>query len=452
MKYAISRSPWTGEEVARVAFDTQDHVTSVVNKLAINFTTWRRDPALRRTSLERFAKVLEEARSRIIALLIREAGKNHLDAETEADLLPKKIAISLTAGLTRTPQFLNNCLEPQLFWRPRGVAVVLGPFNFPLHLLHGLVVPALAVGCTVITKPSERCPALGALYGELLTTAGLDAVCHVVHGGADVAQAMIAHSSITTVAAVGGRTTGLALARTLSSRPEVILALELGGVNPAFVLDDADLPTAAAAIAEGAWRMAGQRCTATRHVHVPSHLRSLFTDLLIKERQRWIPDGTPNGANGSLIDVTARERFHTSYTTMSTGLVLLAGNPTLRFGDSQCVDPLLLEIDDRSARELTLYREEQFGPALIMDTYDNLDECIARVTANPYRLATAVFTASRDRFVALASQLPYGQVNHNRATAGARSDQPFGGLGMAGNARPAALAAGAIFADESVVW
>ena len=87
-----------------------------------------------------------------------------------------------------------------------------------------------------------------------------------------------------------------------------------------------------------------------------------------------------------------------------------------------------------------------------MDAYDDLDECLARVNANPYRLAAAVFTASRERFVALAARLPYGQVNHNRPTAGARSDQPFGGLGKAGNARPAALAAGAIFADESVVW
>jgi succinylglutamic semialdehyde dehydrogenase len=452
MKYMISRSPWTDEEVTRVAFDTPDHVTSVVNNLAENFTAWSRDLTLRRSLLERFAVILGEARSRIVALLIREAGKNHLDAEAEADLLPKKIAISLAAGLARTPQLLTTNSEPQIVWRPRGVAVVLGPFNFPLHLLHGLVVPALAVGCTVIAKPSERCPALGALYGELLATAGLDVVCRVIRGGADVAQMLIAHPSISTVAAVGGRTTGLALARALNSRPEVTLALELGGVNPALVLDDANLPTAAAAIAEGAWRMAGQRCTATRHVHVPRHVHVLFADLLRQERQRWIPDGTPNGANGTLIDVTARERFHATYKTMPTGLNLLAGDPSLRFDESQCVDPLLLTIDDRSARDITLYREEQFGPVLIMDAYDDLDECLARVNANPYRLAAAVFTASRERFVALAARLPYGQVNHNRPTAGARSDQPFGGLGKAGNARPAALAAGAIFADESVVW
>lgn len=452
MTHLISYSPWTAEEVTRIAPDRQEHAASVVNQLALNFSTWSRDPAVRRAALERFAAVLIEARSRIVDLLVREAGKNRIDAEAEADLLPKKIAISLTAGLARTPQSLSQSLEPHIFWRPRGVAAVLGPFNFPLHLLHGLVIPALAVGCTVIAKPSERCPALGALYGELLATAGLDAVCRVVHGGADVAQALMAQPAITTVAAVGGRTTGLALARALSSRPEVVLALELGGVNPALVLDDADVPTAAVAIAEGAWRMAGQRCTATRHVHVPKSLRSSLIDLLIKERQRWVPDGTPNGANGALIDGAAREKFLATYTTAPAGITIIAGDPARRFGKSQCADPLLLEVNDIAARDHALYREEHFGPALIVDTYDDLQECIERMAANPYRLASAVFTASRERFVTLASQLPYGQVNHNRATAGARSDQPFGGLGMAGNARPAALAAGAIFADETVVW
>ena len=448
----ISYSPWTAEEVMRMASDSHEHAASVVNQLALNFSAWSRDSALRCAGLKRFASVLTEARSRIVDLLVREAGKNLIDAEAEADLLPKKIAISLTAGLARTPQSLSHSLEPQIFWRPRGVAVVLGPFNFPLHLLHGLVVPALAVGCTVIAKPSERCPALGALYGELLATAGLDAVCRVVHGGAELAQALIAQPSISTVAAVGGRATGLALTRALSSRPEVVLALELGGVNPALVLDDADLPTAAVAIADGAWRMAGQRCTATRHVHVPKRLRTSLIELLITERQRWVPNGTPNGASGALIDGAAREHFLATYASAPAGFTILAGDPARRFGKSQCADPLLLEVNDRTARIHALYREEQFGPALIVDSYDDLDECSARLAANPYRLALSVFTASRERFITLAPLFSYGQCNHNRATAGARSDQPFGGLGMAGNARPAALAAGAIFAEETVVW
>ncbi len=452
MAHLISHSPWNAAEVTRLPATDLAQVPAIVAELANAFPAWSRDHQLRRTSLERFATVLIDARSKIVDLLIREAGKNQADAETEADLLPKKIAISVTAGLTRTPQTLGPVSEPQIFWRPRGVAVILGPFNFPLHLLHGLVVPALAVGCAVVAKPSEHCPALGVLYGELLTAAGLSTVARVAHGGAAMAQALIAHPHITTVAAVGGRHTGMALARALSQRPEVVLALELGGVNPTLVLDDAELAPTATAIADGAWRMAGQRCTATRQVHVPrAHLRAL-SDLLLQERLRWIPDGTPGGPTGALIHAAARDGFIAAHAAAPPGMVRLAGDLSRRFGDSQCVDPLLLEVRNPTAREDALYREEHFGPGLIIDPYDDLDECVARLAANPYRLAASVFTASRERFLALAPRLPYGQVNHNRPTAGACSDQPFGGLGRAGNARPAALAAGAIFADESVVW
>lgn len=452
MVHLNSRSPWTGAELARIAAHAPDEAAAVIGALVEQFPVWRRDHRLRWSALERFATVLGEARSGIVDLLVREAGKNRIDAEAEADLLPRKIAISLGAGLARTPQTLGQGTEPQPLWRPRGVAVVLGPFNFPLHLLHGLVVPALAVGCTVAAKPSERCPALGALYGGLLAAAGLDAVCRVVLGGAEMAQALIAQPAVATVAAVGGRSTGIALAQALSHRPEVVLALELGGVNPALVLDDGDLASAASAIADGAWRMAGQRCTATRQVHVSRARYHGLVEALKQERLRWLPDGTAGGASGAMIDAPARERFLRALAAAPPGLARLAGDPTRRFGDSCCVEPMLMAVNDRSARDHALYREELFGPGLIVDPYDDLDDCVARLAANPYRLAAAVFTASRERFLALAPRLAYGQVNHNRPTAGARSDQPFGGLGQAGNARPAALAAGAIFADESVVW
>lgn len=452
MTTLVSRSPWTGAELGEVPAASVSHCATSVALMAEAFPAWRADAAQRIALLRGFADQLTAARNDLAHLLVTEAGKNRVDADAEAELLPKKIAISLDVGLARTPQMLNSGTDPQTFWRPRGVAVVLGPFNFPLHLLHGLVVPALAVGCPVVAKPSEHCPLLGSLYARLLTKSGLDGVCRVLHGGADVAQALVTQPEVATVAAVGGRATGIALGKVLAGRPEVVLALELGGVNPALVLDDADVATAAKAIADGAWRMAGQRCTATRQVHVPRSLRRSLIDALCSERQLWRPDGSPAGANGTLISARARDRFLAEHAAAPDDLPLIAGDPVRTFATSHCVDPLLRDVRATGVRNHPLYREEHFGPGLIVDTYDDLDECVARLAANPYRLAASVFTASRERFLALARRLPYGLVNHNRPTAGARSDQPFGGLGLAGNARPAALAAGAIFADESVVW
>jgi succinylglutamic semialdehyde dehydrogenase len=447
----VSRSPWDGAVVWSGTAADADACVAAVGAAAQAFPAWSRDQDARRAALERLAQACAAAKPRIVALLIAEAGKCRADAEAEADLLAKKVAVTLGPGLARTPQAVGGN-DAHLVWRPRGVAVVLGPFNFPLHLLHGLVAPALAVGCTVVAKPSERCPALGALYAELIAQAGLAHACRVVQGGADTARALIAQPQVATVAAVGGRATGLALGRALAARPEVVLALELGGVNHALACADADLDVAAAMIADGAWKMAGQRCTATRVAHAPRPLLAALCERLQRERLRWRPDGTPAGTSGALISPEARERQRSTWTGLPAGLELVAGDPDARIGAGGCVDPLLLVVRDPALRSHPLLTEEHFGPALVVDAYDDPDECVARIAANPYRLSASVFTASRERFLALAARLPYGLVNHNRPTAGARSDLPFGGLGRSGNGRPAALAAGQIFADESVVW
>jgi succinylglutamic semialdehyde dehydrogenase len=447
----VSASPWTGEEVARVPAAEAAAVDAAIAAVARPTAGWDEPTAAaqqrRSEALARFAQVIEAARDRVVDLLIREAGKVRADAEAEADLLPKKIVITLGEGIARTPPLSDKPIA----WRARGLAACLGPYNFPLHLLHGLVVPALAVGCTVVAKPSERCPALGELYRALADEAGLSAVLRVVQGGHAVASRLASDARVATVAAVGSRGMGLALAQLLAERPEAVLALELGGVNHAIALDNADHPAAVAAIADGAWKMAGQRCTATRVAHVPASLLGQYLEALKAARVRWQPAADPAGSAGPMIDSRLREGFQAPYRSLPDGIDLVAGSPAAT--TRACVaDPLLLVARSPSARSHPLYRDEHFGPALIVDPYSGLDECLARVAANPYRLACSVFTRDRERFRACAARLPYGQVNWNRPTAGARSDLPFGGTGLSGNARPAAVAACAIFADETVVW
>jgi succinylglutamic semialdehyde dehydrogenase len=260
-RYLVSQlrsvSPWDG--------------SMVYDGAAEDAVTWGEVPALAEVHarLRTLGAVLTARRDEAVALLIREAGKVRADAEAEADLLPRKIDITLDTGLARTPLQVDATVTGPVRWRPRGPALILGPFNFPLHLLHGLVVPALAMGCPVVAKPSERCPALGAWYRDRLIEAGLGAAARVVLAGPEVVPALLADPSLATVAAVGSRRMGLALTAALAARPEVVVALELGGVNPALLLDDADLAAAAPVLADGAWRMAGQRCTATRQVWVP---------------------------------------------------------------------------------------------------------------------------------------------------------------------------------------
>ena len=232
----------------------------------------------------------------------------------------------------------------------------------------------------------------------------------------------------------------------------MVLALELGGVNHALVLPDADPATTATALAEGAWKMAGQRCTATRVAHLPRASLAAWLDRLALARERWLPAATASGACGRMIAPEARHAFQAPYRRLPAGFALVAGRVDRPDPDDCAADPLLILAEEAADPCHPLIGEEHFGPALLVLPYDDPEHAIARAVANPYRLAASVFTSNASRFAATAARLPYGQVNHNRPTAGARSDLPFGGCGLSGNGRPAAVAANAIFADETVVW
>lgn len=446
-----SISPWDGALVWQGRSDGR--LAQVLARAAAAWAGVRPTPAQTRERLDRLAAAITAQRASAIDLLVREAGKVRADAEAEVDLLPRKIALTTGPGLERTPLAADvrtlprTFSEPQIAWRPRGVALCLGPFNFPLHLLHGLVVPALAMGCPVIAKPSERCPALGAWYRDRLHDAGLGDEAQVVIGGPAAVRTLLRSPVIATVAAVGSRRMGMALAKQLAQRPEVVLALELGGVNQALLCADADLALAVPALADGAWRMAGQRCTATRIVHVPRARADDVINRLVASRRAWLPGKTQLSALGPLISVAERERFQAAFSAPDAGWQLVDGQT---HGDGAFAEPLLLRVFE-SGRTSSRYTDEHFGPYLIIDVYDDEAEAIARMRANPYRLSAAIWTNDKDRFRQLAPQVPYGLVGWNRNTAGARSDMPFGGLGLSGNGRPAAIAAGAIFADESVM-
>lgn len=449
MTTLTSLDPWNGLPVGSVPMATPAEARTAMDDLAAQTVSWAADRH-RAERLRALASSCELRQAAIIDLLIREAGKPRADAEAEAALLTKKIEVTLEVLDRRTP-VRPISLAPGAatsVWRPRGVAVVLGPYNFPLHLLHGLVVPALAVGCPVAAKPSERCPALGALYADLIAAAGLTAVCRVLPGDATIANVLIDHPATATVAAVGGRTMGLAVHRRLVERPEVVLALELGGINHALVRADADAETAAAALADGAWRLAGQRCTATRIVHVPAAQADAWRDRLVRCRGTWMPGPAPAAAAGPMLSADLRERFQAPFRALPAGIQLLAGQPT-PMANPCAAEPLLLRADD--ARHPFL-AEERFGPHLVLCPYTDEAAAIAAMRANPYRLACSVFTRDDSAFAKLAESLPYGVVNRNRPTAGARSDLPFGGCGLSGNGRPAAAAAAAIFADETALW
>lgn len=321
--------------------------------------------------------------------------------------------------------------------RPHGVMVVLGPYNFPGHLPNGHIVPALLAGNAVVFKPSELAPGVGAAMADAWTQAGLpEHVLTVVQGGRETGEALV-EAPIDGLLFTGSAATGLHFRRRFADRPDVILALELGGNNP-LVVWDGDVAEAAAIVVQSAYVTTGQRCSCARRLIVPDDafgIALVEAVVALADRLRigrW--DERPEPFCGPLVSdgaaVTARGQVDR--------LVAL-GAPTIRplaplaGRGAAFVSPALIDVTG-----LDVPDEEIFAPVLQVTRVPDFAAAVAAANATRFGLAAGLVTADDalwDRFVGAARA---GVVNRNRPTTGAAGSLPFGGVGESGNHRPSA--------------
>lgn len=421
--------------------------------------TWARTPRARRVAVLRRYQSLCNARSAAIARLIcDETGKALWDCAAEAALLGAKVDITLDEGpqgaLSRVADIelsLGASRMGRAWFRPHGVMAVVGPFNFPAHLPNGHIVPALAMGNTVVFKPSDKTPGVGQLLGELFAEA-LDAegapagVVNVVQGGADVARALVAHDDIDGVLFTGSWPVGRAILEANLDRPGRLLALEMGGNNAAVILPDADLRQAVIECVRSAFVTSGQRCTCTRrlivHAAVADRVLAALTETTraLRVGDPSLPDTfmgpvISHAARQSVLD--AQDRFERAGATVLLRALAMEPSPT---EGGFYVTPSVLRVDRFVAREDLSHAGadiEVFGPLLRVSVVDSLDEALAQANATRYGLAASVFTRDPDAIERFVAEARAGCVNVNTGTAGASSKLPFGGLGWSGNHRPA---------------
>ncbi len=430
------------------------------------FKVWSRLPIEQRADALRAYKALCESRFRLIAdLLCDETGKALWEAEAEARLLPAKVDATLLTGamsdgsgraritdfdIPLAPGKLGRCS-----FRPHGVMAVLGPFNFPAHLPNGHIVPALLTGNTIVFKPSDKAPAVGQLLAELLDEALSSAgappgVVNLVHGAAPVAQRLANHDDLDGILFTGSWPVGRAILAANLDRPGRIIALEMGGNNPAVVLADADLRHAALECARAAFATTGQRCTCTRRIIVAESVAPRFLDLLSKITSNLLvgdPRGvTPTGEQpyfGPIIRAQARDAALTFQRSLEKAgaEVLVRCEPLDHPSRGHYLTPGLLRVPRFTLADNPSLDSgcdvEVFGPIARVSTCHDLDDALDQANATRFGLAASLFTKDRrasDRFLAEARA---GCVNINVGTAGASGKLPFGGLGHSGNHRPA---------------
>lgn len=392
--------------------------------------------------LRRFRDRARERAHELGRLIAREVGKAGWEAHQEAGLVAAKVDVTLGEGM-RFVAPLEGGPGARATFHPRGVLAVLGPFNFPAHLPNGHVVPALALGNTVVFKPSPLAPAVGAFLAQLAREAGLPpGVLELVQGGGETGRTLALHPGIDGVLFTGSWAAGRALSEATLDQPGKILALEMGGKNAMIVLEDADLELAVTEAAVSIAATTGQRCTALSRIFVARSVLEPFAERLARVLS-GLRVGEPLEEGvfmGPLVSHAACERVARD----RRGAAAAGGEVIL---DVDCGRPppwvgARLVRFAGLAQPHPYQREELFAPEAALYPVGDLDEAIAAVNDCDFGLAASVMTLDRRRYEHCIGRIRVGILNWNRGTVGASGRLPFGGLGRSGNDRPAGILAG----------
>ncbi|MCU0656424.1 MAG: aldehyde dehydrogenase family protein [Polyangiaceae bacterium] len=398
--------------------------------------------------LHRWKERLAAREEEIGALISREMGKPLREGRLEARALVGKIDIALGEGLALVQDVELEGGKLAWRYRPHGVLVVLGPFNFPLHLAHGHVVPALLAGNTVVFKPSEITPHCGALYARIAAEVGLPAgVLNLVQGDGSVGALLAEAEGVDGVLFTGSYEVGVRLLQASAARPGRLLALELGGKNVAVVLADAPRDKALLDVLLSAFSTAGQRCTCVSRLIVERSIADSFVEELAERARRLVVGHAmdPGAFLGPLATRRGFEKFQAMQAAAEqegARCVVPPEEPAVRW-QGRAVEGFyatprvrwIRSVDPASAYQ----RQEIFGPDLAVYIAEDEGHALALANDTEFGLTAGVWTRSEGAFERLASRLRVGCVTWNAPTVGSSSRLPFGGLGRSGNHRPAGV-------------
>jgi malonate-semialdehyde dehydrogenase (acetylating) / methylmalonate-semialdehyde dehydrogenase len=419
-RYGEVTNPATGEVLRHVPFGAAEDVASAVSAASAALPAWKAAPPLRRARvLMRFRELLEAHKKDLARLISQEHGKTVADAEGSITRGIEVVEFATGIPHLIKGEFSDNVgteVDSFSLRQPVGVCAGITPFNFPAMVPMWMFPVAIACGNTFVLKPSERDPSMSLRLAELATEAGLpDGVLNVVHGDKEAVDAILAHPDIKAVSFVGSTPIARYIYETGTAHGKRVQALG-GAKNHAVVLPDADLKFTADALIGAAYGSAGERCMAVSVVVAVGEAGDSLRDLLA-ERVRRInvgPGDRPESEMGPVITCAARDRIMGLIdrgVAEGANLVVDGRKPQIPGHDSGFfVGPTLF---DRTTPGMTIYREEIFGPVLVMVRSESLEEAIKLINANPYANGAALFTRSGYAARRFQQQVDVGMVGIN---------------------------------------
>jgi acyl-CoA reductase-like NAD-dependent aldehyde dehydrogenase len=399
-------NPATGAVEAQAPDCTTDQLDAAMASAQQAYTSWRQDEDARRTAMRELARVIVERTDELVAALVRESGKPVAVAATEPGICATWLEYYAGMDMPRELLLDDETAHVELAHRPLGVVAAITPWNFPLGLSMWKIAPALRAGNTVVVKPSPFTPLaaleLGRIMGEVLPPG----VVNTVTGGDALGAAMTRHPVPRKVSFTGsieaGRKVAVASAADLKR-----VTLELGGNDPAILLDDVDVADAAPKLLGTAFFNTGQACALPKRIFAPASRYDEVVDAFAAVAKS-LNVGDPYDETTNLGPLSTRPQFERVSglvaEAVSSGARVAAGGGPVD-GPGFFFKPTVLA---NVAEGLRIVDEEQFGPALPILSYDDLGDAVRRANDTEYGLCGSVWSANEDRATEIAEQLEVG--------------------------------------------
>ena len=410
----------TGRTVRTVPFATDDDVDAAVQDARAAFPAWRDTTPLRRARiLMRFRDLLERHKGEIARVITEEHGKTLDDA---AGSVQRGLeVVEFASGIPHLlkgehAEDVGTGVDSHSTRQPLGVCAGITPFNFPIMCPMWMAPVALACGNTFVLKPSEKDPSASMMAAELLHDAGLPpGVFNVVHGDRTAVDALLTHPEVAAVSFVGSTPVARHVYETATAHGKRVQALG-GAKNHAVVLPDADLDDAADALIGAAYGSAGERCMAISAVVAVGEAGDAIVSR-IRDRAAAVRVGPGDGQGIDMGPLITREHLDrvAGYVDLGerAGAELVLDGRGVRVAGCEGGFFLGPTLFDRVTVEMPIYRDEIFGPVLVVVRADTYDDAIDIVNRSPYGNGTAVFTRSGDAARRFAREIQVGMVGVN---------------------------------------
>ena len=422
-------NPYTGQAIGSVPKATLEDVReafAIAHACQPKLTRYERAAILNKA-----AAIIRDRLHEVAALITAEAGLCIKDAIYEAGRVSDVLLFGATEALRDDGQIFSCDLTPhgkkRRVYTQRspllGVITAITPFNHPMNQVAHKVVPSIATNNRMVLKPSEKVPFSAILFADILYEAGLPPeMLSVVTGDPrEIADELITNPMVDLVTFTGGVAIGKYIAAKAGYRRVV---LELGGNDPIIVMEDADIDEASTLAVQGSYKNSGQRCTAVKRMLVHEAVAGRFTEQVVEKTRAWKFGDPMDKANemGTVIDEAAARSFEERVQeAVGQGARLLVGNQR----SGALYAPTVI---DNVMPEMTVAREETFGPVSPIIRFKTIDEAIAISNGTAYGLSSSVCTNRLDYITRFINELHVGSVNVREVPGYRLELTPFGGI------------------------